>query len=215
MILVLGGRGSIGRRYCANLKAMGEEYVVYDTAKDTSRDIPKADMAIIATPTDTHGFYCRYLADRGTRFLCEKPLSMRYSEAQTLVEDIKIMNGDGYVVNNWEFALSKYTPKHALTYDFYNTGRDGIAHDCCQLIHIANKYDLELELYDESPVWMAMADGELIDYRDMEISYGAMLSAFIAGDDIALWTLEEGLEMVKDVVAYEASCSYSGSISLN
>jgi hypothetical protein len=207
LILLLGGKGSIGRRYATILDEMEEDFEVYDLDEaNLSKRIDPAvyDAAIVATPTETHSYYCRLMASIGVRFLCEKPLTKSYVEASNLVEDVKQMGGKGYVVNNWEFALANYDKLNTVTYSYFNTGKDGFVHDMCQLIHLANKHDFQLFMDTASSVWTVMVNGDVLPYRTLEMSYGAMLQAFLADDERVLWSLEEGLEMVKDVKVYEA-----------
>lgn len=189
-VLIVGGLGSIGSRYNAILKYIGEDPIVYDTNQSKPELPPKWDMAIVATPTDSHYAICKDLMKTGKPFLCEKPLSRNLKECEDLAEC-----KTGYVVNNYQFLIHPYENVH-FEYDYYRTGKDGVYWDCSQLIYM----DKDCVLKNHSPVWSFKINGKSVLYRDLECSYIYMLEAFVNGNYSKLWTLKQGAQMSQCVV---------------
>jgi hypothetical protein len=161
LIALIGGEGSIGRRYAAILKYLKAPFEILDDPKLSAKDwnFKGYKKAIIATPTSTHYEFAKALDEHGVPFLCEKPLTTSLVEAEQF-EHLK-----GYTVCNWNHAIAHMPgPIH---YDFYNTGRDGLLWDVCQLVYLAYLKQCELKVKRSSPVWSAHA-GAPIDYRDIE-----------------------------------------------
>lgn len=185
MISVIGGLGSIGRRYCAILKSLGVEYSVYDTASESHSVWNSCEKAIIATPTETHYQWASFCQSAGITFLVEKPMSKRVSECEAM------QGWNGYVVNNYAYCVQRPT-----LYDHYNTGKDGVEWDCCQLIYLNPRITIKTE----SPEWILMGPGKRVNYSDLERSYIEMVSDFVNGNYGNLWTMKDGLEMTKAVL---------------
>jgi len=204
-VLVVGGLGSIGRRYCAILRYLGIEYEVLDIQKmridgsalltDNIFDLNDCvfDKAIIATTTDTHFRYCKRLIEIGKPFLCEKPLSKNLEECKELVElDQQKL---GFIVNNYRHCLP--IPSKRISYNYFNTGSDEALWDACQLIYL----DPNAEIMTSSPIWELSCNlGTEISYRSLENSYVEMIQNFILDRKIYLWTLEDGLKMTQAVL---------------
>ncbi len=195
-ILVEGGLGSIGRRYCAVLKYLGHQPLISDPrcSKDDPRDL-NFEKVIIAVPTSKHFGLCKFFIEKGHTFLCEKPLSRDLKECEELVK-----YGHGFVVNNLAFVARKY---HRLTKDeklrihwnYYNHGKDTLEWDLSQIIYL----DPLATLHTTSPVWRMSVNDVECRYRDVEESYIEMIEAFVDGRKEDLWTLEDGLKMSQAV----------------
>lgn len=208
MILLIGGEGSIGRRYQAVLRALGVEFKVYDRSpqkKDYGLSdllfaqlVSKTKHAIIASPTSTHFDYCLTFERNGIPYLCEKPVSMDPKEL-TILKGFKA----GYVVNNWSYiGTNAYLPlvPKSISYDFYNTGRDGLLFDVCQLIYLAKKTGAFLSVRRDSHFWDVTWDGQEVPYRFIEESYLQMVRAFLKDYTHMLWKIRDGVEMSEAVM---------------
>ena len=202
-VLVIGGYGSIGRRYCAILKYRNIKHQVYDTA-DYDGDFVwpppfHYDRAIIATPTHTHFEICEKLMADKTPFLCEKPVSKDIDECKRLWRLSKKHPKLGRVVCNYKYLLKLMDIKtvYDLQYNYYNSGPDGILWDCCQLIHILK----DVVIKNDSPRWNLIINNHWARYRWLENSYVEMLDDWLGGHEDRLWDLEDGYQMTKKVWA--------------
>jgi len=72
----------MGRRYGAILKYLGHEVVGIDIGNKIPKNL---DLAIVATPTDTHFEICKALSKKHYTYLCEKPISKNPKEIETLI----------------------------------------------------------------------------------------------------------------------------------
>lgn len=219
-ILLIGGCGSIGRRYHAILKKMNCEIDVYDLAQekeDPERILrTNCDRAVIASPTETHMDYAYALASRGVPFLCEKPLSKSVDECRRLARKVRGNGVQSYVVNNYAYVVQMMNIRSVkrITYDYYHTGRDGIYWDACQLIYL----DKDVRLKSESPLWQVTINDVPVKYRWLEMSYIEMLQDFVSGETADLWTVSQGLGMSEAVVRrikHEAVVSHSSALELD
>ena len=199
--LLLGGRGSIGRRYEAILKFLEKDYFIFDIADRDSPD-PKVgeyylkalgdmnrgdwDKAIVCTPTDSHYSDAKRLLDvcRVKRckkdILIEKPVSKSPREIADLDRD-RI-----YMVCNYKYALMGRVP---LKWTYYNTGRDGLYWDLIQLLYI----NPELEIDPKGIIWTLETNEGEMSYREVEQSYYDMILSFLCKPQ-ELWTMKEAMD---------------------
>lgn len=194
-ILVIGGLGSVGGRYVAILKYFGHEPVVYDLNNpDCGVEYPNDDWekAIVATPTDTHYYYCKKLIAKGKPFLVEKPMSKNLKECQELVD--LDTNKLGHVVCNYKYMLN--AKENSLMYDYYKTGNDGLYWDLAQLIYLHPGMIIKTD----SPFWKFENYGRNIPYFSLEQSYMEMIGNFVEGKYEELWSLQQGLDMTIAVI---------------
>jgi len=192
LIALIGGNGSIGRRYQAVLNYIKEPYLVIEKDDDPAiLDRPDITHAIIATPTETHMEWCERAAHKNIWFLCEKPLSKHREEIKPLLQKT------GFVVNNWAFVSTNMnnTQANHLSYNFYNTGRDGLVWDVCQLVYLSHLANGILEVRTDSYEWAAHWNGVQVPYNFIEASYLQMVRAFITHDSKRLWSLADAYEM--------------------
>lgn len=185
MILLIGNRGSVGRRYSAILDYLGADWVGYDSAWDANPPVlPRFDKFIVATPTPTHyGVVSELPRDRPV--LCEKPLASSFQDAKEMAD-----SREGYIVSNYRYALGD--GPHLIEYDFFNTGKDGLRMDCCQLLML----DRNAVLRNKSPYWTLKDNGETVPYETIERSYVYMLRDFVDGNYERLWSFKDGVEMI-------------------
>lgn len=194
MILLIGSEGSIGRRYRAVLEALGIPY--RGKEKEDPWDFSCITKAIIASPTFLHFDHASKVAAEGIPFLCEKPMCFE----SNLIRRLQKTTYKGFVVNNWaQLAWNADLPSSPkkITYDFYNTGRDGLLWDTIQLIYLAKIYNAELSVDTRSYFWDAHFDQTPIPYREIEHSYAQMVSSFWYERYGALWTIEQALEQTE------------------
>lgn len=196
-VLILGGLGSIGSRYASILKYIGHEPIIADVKDgldETLESYRPFEKAIIATPTETHYWWCKHLTAYDIPFLCEKPLSKDLEQCEYLA---RLDTGSCYVVNNYEFLIKKFfNKKPSLIYNYFRTGNDGIEWDCCQLINI----DPNVVIRTKSPIWTLYVDGMKVDYELLEESYIQMVQAFLDDKKELLWSLKDGLNMTNKVL---------------
>jgi hypothetical protein len=204
-VLLIGGKGSMGKRYQAILKMMDKDAIIYDwfdkkvSTEDGIMDLSKVefDKAIICSTTETHYDYCRQMIDLEKPFLCEKPLSKSLEECEDLADrDVKYL---GNVVCNYSlisrFFSDFFEGPLIIEYDYYNPGKDHILWDGCQLIYL----DKNAKLSNRSPVWKLKMGGSEIMYSLVERSYIWMVGFFLQGTPGILWNLRDGYAMTDSV----------------
>lgn len=192
--LLVGGLGSIGRRYQAILNHLKQPFEIYDILS------PEPNMAdfthcIIASPSEMHKEHIFRFSEH-VPTLCEKPLCLKTED----LEILKTLNPKNpvYMVNNYSFLNTNpgFPPRvDKISYDFYNTGRDGTALDCIQLLYLAEKIGADLEVAKNSPVWELWINDKLkVPYDWIEWSYVQMINAFLHDRTHVLWPLSFGIE---------------------
>jgi len=192
-VLVIGSKGSMGRRYMAILKYLEVDHVGVDVGDKRPEDYTHA---IVATPTAFHMLHCKELIREGTPFLCEKPLCKDIDDCRTL--SLNAFKGaKGYVVGNYN-TLVHYLgmKKPRISYNYYNHGKDDWWWDMCQLIYL----DPEAELRFDSPVFHLTLNNMGITYWMLEKSYIQMVEDFLNNKSDRLWSLDDGVEMTRAVV---------------
>ena len=200
MVLVVGHLGNMGRRYSVILDCLGIGWIgTEDLIKDYPNSIRHNERfigdifshIIIASPTDSHNSLLQHLQTFPGPVLCEKPI--------TKTDNYEIKLGyypkNLYMVNNYAFAeLHRDRREDNVTwYDFYNSGKDGLAWDCLQFIVLAEG---KLSLKNDSPIWSAGINGFKIDRSSIDNSYVLMLDAFISNRDHQLWDARD-MKIVK------------------
>lgn len=193
-LLLIGSEGSIARRYRAILKHLKVDFEEYDNPEHKFFSVPQSfyqrfTHALIATPTHTHMQWVDELPPIWK--LIEKPASKNLEE----IEERKLNHGC-YVVNNYQFLPCSNTKKK-ISYNFYNTGKDGLIWDVCQLVYLAYKNKVELEVKRESFWWNLKWGQHQVAYHEIERSYYHMLKAFCSGDTSNLWDLKDAAKMTE------------------
>jgi hypothetical protein len=207
--LVIGSRGSIGSRWCAVLRYLREDYLEADLGDPWWEwDF---DRVIIATPTDRHPQDLRLALHKGKPILCEKPIATDSREVATLAEEAKRAGVDVRMVSNWLYAVNLLLVRERgprgrqgavanmgemhISYDYYNSGRDGFWWDMIQPIYLAGK----LTYSRNSPVFQCSVDGMDLPLGIIEESYVVMLSEWLHGDRSRLWSLGDSVLAHKKV----------------
>ncbi len=203
-ILLIGGNGGIGRRYQAVLQYLGIDFEILDTPGS----FPKLknlefDKAIVATPTDAHYYYIRECLEMRKPVLSEKPVSKWADDVKSLKQLAVKNKTPAFVVNNYAFLLKEHPlPNEDLKtifYRFYNTGRDGLLWDCCQLLYLALKEKAALQIERSGPIWTFFIGASAVPYLSIERSYIDMVKAFVSGEYDSLWTLEDAFKMTEAI----------------
>lgn len=188
---LFGYAGNMGRRYFSILDRMaqGVEIVGVESGDKTDYDF---DLAIVATPVDSHFGICVDLISRGVPTLCEKPISKSEVELLTLQDASKRSSTPLYMVNNWSHLCSM----PAQTVDSikivnHNTGPDGFW-DLIQPMFLL-KPDAYLEIVP-IPVFSVTVNSWRVYNREaFDWSYISMIDAFISGNSGKLWTISDAI----------------------
>ena len=207
--LIIGNKGNMGSRYAACLNYLGEGFDGIDLGEVS---IHLSNRAIICTPTESHLSLMKKMNRAGINFLVEKPIATTsYYDVYMGVKDITV---DARMVCNWEFAINMVLTGHRDTmvkgntrveYDCYNTGKDGVAWDCIQLIHLAGPKNISIKT--KSPVMECKVyteknpKGYEITTRHIEESYVCMLSSWLNCPE-QLWGMPEALQAHMEVLEY-------------
>lgn len=195
MILVVGGNGNMGRRYCKILGAHAIDHKILDlnNLHHAKFLIEECSKMIIATPTELHEQYIEKALDRGIDVLCEKPISKNLNFVRSLRgKQVKM-------VNNYFYAYGKALARqlktigefelqwHKLdglrekriedtTYNYHYSGQDGIGWDCIQLIQYALG---RVHFKNKSVVWSASINGVQLHLEDVLNGYTQMIIDFV------------------------------------
>lgn len=205
-VLVIGSQGNMGRRYVAILKRFGHEVIERDIVDKTHPylNYKEIDKAIVATPTGTHFDICRYLAINKVDYLCEKPVSKDPGEIKELINLNKKFGVDGRWVCNWAFTSHatrfEIGKSSYISYNYYNTGKDGLKWDCIQLAYLDVNYPT---IFTDSPIFKAEISGYDITLRDIERSYIAMIGTWFQHPKF-LWDMEDALKATNKVLKWTA-----------
>lgn len=169
--LIIGDKGSMGRRYSALMKhkTLNWHGVDIDTPIDTiARLASNYDGVIIATPTNTHFSFLQRLAHLDTSVLCEKPITKDAAELEQIIELYKNKNLQ-MVMQYRELDIGKAGDSF---YDYYNHGKDGIYWDCLQIIGLARG---RVMISEGSPFWKCRLNGVDLELSRMDYAYSLML----------------------------------------
>ena len=207
-VAIIGAHGNMGRRYSAIVRYLGHEVLEHDPLAGTSCDLLTADYqaAIIASPIDTHVYYCLQLACYGKPFLCEKPISKDVAQVRRVAEICYRKGTPGYMVNNWAYALDCDDPPKPKTIgrihiDCYNTGDDG-AWDLIQPLWLVSAPD-RLTVRHKSPALLVACDKGLILRDAFDWSYKHTVEAFLLDECYGLWPIDADI-----VTAHERVLEY-------
>lgn len=165
MILLVGANGSMGKRYQAILNHLGMPYVPVDIGERCQNyDVFKG--TIIATPTETHSFFIKECSRLGP-VLCEKPISTTLTDLNDILDHCRDENIRLTMMNQYKLLDDEFASGHT-SYDFYNTGKDGLHWDCMQIIGAARS---SCEIRNQSPIWNCRLNGKQIDIGLMDKAY--------------------------------------------
>jgi hypothetical protein len=211
-VCVIGCEGNMGRRYMAILRTLGVEHEGYDLGKNMKIGPTQFTHFIIATPTDTHAEILEWLMTERPgrhRILVEKPVCKDPKQVEKLADMADKGGHYVYMVNQYAFRWHSgrgsgggaTLPKSSLTeYDYYQSGKDGLAWDCIQLLHMAEG---EIRLANNSPVRKCTINGRIYDSAITDLLYVRMIRNFLANRKRYLWPIGEL------VLAHQVAAIYS------
>ncbi len=189
-ILVVGSKGSMGRRYGAILTSLGIEWEGIDIGEKPTTDF---DGVIICTPTHLHINDIEYFATDAP-VLCEKPLSDNYGMVKNICRMARAQGWSLRMVNQYEY-LTHPTSSGPSIYSYYNHGRDGMAWDCINIIGLSSG---PVHLSEGSPVWNCVINGHPLKLSDMDSAYIKMIQSWVYGDHDNIDYILKAHEKVKN-----------------
>lgn len=189
IVCVIGHMGNMGRRYSSILDYLEVDWVGCEEGHPVP---PFATHYIIATPTDTHAEMINLIGrepNSNKRILVEKPVCVMTSiHPPKELAAIQAARAQGrgnsvYMVNQYAYYPGVDVINGITSYDFYNSGNDGIGWDCIQLLHLARG---RVFLKNESPIWKAKINGIILDRDLVDQCYVDMIKDFV-GPRKNLW----------------------------
>lgn len=172
--MLIGSEGSMGKRYQAILKYLGEPFECWDKKLEVP-DVPldgRYSRIIIASPTESHASWVKWFQRYNKPILCEKPLSHDLGEVKEML---------GYQLLTTMLQYSQLVHSHSEEpshYDYFRTGPDGLAWDCFQIIGLAKG---KVTLKNESPIWDCKINGQRLDIAAMDGAYLSFVKGWLSG----------------------------------
>jgi hypothetical protein len=175
--LIVGAKGGMGRRYAAILRTLQIEPLLMDVGDDVPEGF---DSVIIASPTDLHAAHCLQFMAYRVPILCEKPLSKEIGEVERVCSEAERLGVQLDMVNQYRYCewLSTLPANDYTSYNFFNTGKDGLAWDCISIIALANG---KVSVDNTKPVWSCVINGHRLRYERMDWAYITMIQEWLAG----------------------------------
>ena len=173
MIAIVGVKGGMGRRYKAILDFLGVKTSLYDVDNwgQVSSQV-ELDGIIIASPTDCHYDNLKELKHLNVPILCEKPITKDSLQLKEILEwDFTLT-----MVNQYSYMIDVQTTGET-SYDYYNTGRDGLKWDCINISGLAKE---QVVIYDNSPIWKCKLNGKELSIKDMDQAYIDMIEDWLS-----------------------------------
>lgn len=172
--IIIGANGSMGTRYQAVMRHLGVDYLPIDVV-DAFPSPDSYDCAIVCTPTHTHIQSIAQLPKVGVPILMEKPFWKDLATVETLCDLLDERQTPIRMVNQyWHLAMDGEAG--VTSYDYFRSGKDGLAWDVISLLALANgrvKFD------QKSPFWSATINGLPVTHYDVEVAYSQMIEAFL------------------------------------
>lgn len=199
-ILIIGNKGSMGRRYSALLrhKCIAFDGVDIDTSIEAIAKLSnKYEGLIVATPTDTHYSILTKLADSKANILCEKPITKSADELNDILTIYKNKNLQ-MVMQYRELDIGRGGDSF---YDYYNHGRDGLFWDCLQIIALARG---KVMLSESSPFWNCKLNGQNLNISEMDYAYSYMLSRWFRNPKGDLSFLKDAHDKVREMIPHDS-----------
>jgi hypothetical protein len=174
-ILVVGCKGSMGKRYCAILDYLGIDYEGVDLNDKPTKSY---NAVILATPTDMHIDDLEFFLP-DVPVLCEKPISKSFGAARTICAMALEKGWDLRMVNQYEYLTSPRSDNGPTLYDYYRSGNDGLEFDCYNIIGLAEG---RVSLRNKSPIWTCAINGQILRLSDMDGAYVKMIRSWLSGE---------------------------------
>ena len=211
MILVIGCKGSMGKRYAAILQYLDMNFDGIDKNSNITMDsLRRYDAFILATPTETHFHYLMTLIPLGKPILVEKPVVTEMDQLE-MVYRVADMYKTPITMMNQYVKLELKGSKGLSSYNYYHSGNDGLTWDCIQIIGLA---DGAVSIHDDSPIWGCVINGHKISKSDMDEAYVSFVQEWLNNPHFQDRgkILEAHSKTIKLLEAYESSAHcYSSS----
>lgn len=178
MTLIIGSEGSMGKRYQAILRHLGEQFMCIDLNSTHSVEIENCDKFILCTPTNTHYKILKTLVPHEKPILCEKPVTKDLSELSNILAECKYHKTPFNMTFQYS-ELAKYSDAGDSSYNYFRTGNDSLIWDCLQIIGLASG---PLEIKNDSPVWKCRINGKDLSLADMDGAYVSFVKKWINGE---------------------------------
>lgn len=175
MICLLGHNGSMGRRYQAILKSLGQEFKGIDINDDYNQIHLDYTHYIVATPTNTHYRIVKDLIPKKKPILCEKPISKNLDEVKDLYR-----KANGRLTMTLQYACLPQEPTDTgeSVYNYYNHGQDGLYWDCLQIVTLARG---DVFLGENKPFWTCSLNGRRFELGQMDYAYHDFVKLWLDG----------------------------------
>lgn len=197
-VLLIGCRGSIGKRYAAIFKYLGIEFTGADLGIEYECSpalYSVFDKVLIATPTETHTDIAIKCMQAGCDVLIEKPVSTSLADIDLLQASAKVYKVDARMVCNWSYLVGMGKPgKNHIMYKNFHTGNDGLYWDCIQPIYLSDT----IQIITDTPVFRCLVNGADITLLEMECSYINMIEDWIHHPE-RLWDLTDAFKATRKV----------------
>jgi hypothetical protein len=175
-VLIVGVLGNMGSRYRTILQHMGIPFKGVDIDFwDESFFEQHHDFhsVIIATPTDTHCRMIKFFHKFDIPILCEKPITMKESELQEIIA----LKPKLCMVCQYIYLLKDTTRIGGSHYNYFKTGKDGLAWDCISIIGLS---DGLANISNTSPIWSCSINGNDLTLSDMDGAYCKMIRNWVS-----------------------------------
>ena len=192
MICIIGVKGNMGRRYSSICNSLKIKYTGIDINDPLPINVAKYTHYIVSTPTHSHEKILHYLCAVNSlplKILCEKPIVSK--DVRPVLQFAEERKHEIYMVNQYAYYSHLFSISDGETsYDYYNSGGDGLFWDCIQLIYLARG---NVQLSNENPIWSASVNGHKLDRDVIDLCYMKMITDFYQNGAMykSLWGKKE------------------------
>lgn len=196
--LLIGSKGSMGKRYQAILKYLDVAHLLCDKnhSQEQILDLAlKADNIILATPTETHLDFLFELIPLGKPVLCEKPIVKDVKELEKILKFIEVKNAKFSMMNQYKLLDCPWSEGDSF-YNYFRHGSDGLLWDCIQIIGLARG---KVTIGQSSPLWTCQLNGKKIESSWMDWAYVQYVENFLKGEYQDLKEIKRAHEKVVEL----------------
>ena len=166
----------MGRRYQAILKFLRVDFKGIDLG-DKLPDSSSFDSVLICTPTDHHLTALYELAGLKLPILCEKPFAKDLDRVLAFCDVASVENAPIRMVNQYA-ELDGMEEGRLTSYDYWNSGKDGLGWDHISLIGLARG---PVRIGTSSPLWNCTLNGRQLYASEMDFAYIDMIRGWLDG----------------------------------
>lgn len=174
--LIVGSKGNMARRYAAIFKHLGVDYVGIDQG-DAAPIKGTFDSILLCTPTWRHIDDIFFSMGAAVPVLCEKPIGTNLTSVLDLCDMAQTSGLALRMVN--QYAHINIKSEGLTSYSYYNSGKDGLVHDCISLVALARG---DIRLSNISPIWKCTLNGTRLSPAVMDHAYIAMIEDWLRGN---------------------------------